>query len=193
MKRFKQTNGMYSLVFVVMAFLAAGIYFACSADDDFTSNYELETNASGTMPIAIESETDFSFTGVIVDRGSATFNQETLKNSGLVVYFTVEWDSGYTGNIKTPFSHARMSKFEGEESSLSSFDGIYKHVYTNLTCKSCSWDRSNNMVISYSYTDEKYYIYGNTTQLAGTSTCNKKETYTIDELKEHSMTDITDD
>ena len=64
MKRFKQTNGMYSLVFVVMAFLAAGIYFACSADDDFTSNYELETNAARQLSLAAETPSGPTYIGV---------------------------------------------------------------------------------------------------------------------------------
>ena len=38
MKPKQTTNGMYALLVVVAALLATGIYFACSADDDFATN-----------------------------------------------------------------------------------------------------------------------------------------------------------
>ena len=40
MKTKQTTNGMYALLVVVAAFLATGIYFACSADDDWEGDPE---------------------------------------------------------------------------------------------------------------------------------------------------------
>lgn len=49
MKTKQTTNGMYALLVVVAAFLATGIYFACSADDDFATDTDIQSYALRNM------------------------------------------------------------------------------------------------------------------------------------------------
>lgn len=54
MKTNKNINSMYALLLAAAVLLGGSIWFACSADDEFESNYEMETLAKGEMSLSPE-------------------------------------------------------------------------------------------------------------------------------------------
>ena len=54
MKTNKNINSMFALLLAAAVMVGGSIWFACSADDEFESNYEMETLAKGEMSLGAE-------------------------------------------------------------------------------------------------------------------------------------------
>ncbi len=93
----KQTvNGMYALLVVVAAFLSTGIYFACSADDDFASNYEMETFANHSLQMRLEPGGGGNEPGetLEVNEGSGSHTQKIDISDNFTANVTISWSKG---------------------------------------------------------------------------------------------------
>lgn len=195
MKTKQTTNGMYALLVVVAAFLATGIYFACSADDDFETNYEMETLANGLMKAGYEPETPEVFVGVIVNRGIATFTNEPVI-ADWRANFTVEWDSGYTGNMIQPFSHIYLSYLELNKDTAIYETDFMKRVYTRLTYNT-NWTYYKELAINYSCAEHIYERVWSSRynrwiwQDEGETTTRYTKKYSFSELQEHMIDSLT--
>ena len=52
----KNINGMYMLLLAAAVLVVGSIWFACSSDDEFESNYEMETLAEGSLSMNPEQQ-----------------------------------------------------------------------------------------------------------------------------------------
>ncbi len=163
MKTNKNTNSMYALLLAAAVMVGGSIWFACSADDEFESNYEMETLAKGEMSLSIEpGENDDYFMGVYLTHNIATFENENIMGDWTANHFTVEWSDGYTGNLCAD-SLRCVTWISNIECNTDDFTLEYPYVFLqncyNLTT-TCRWNRQNEFVLTYKFYYTRFYWDG---------------------------------
>lgn len=143
---------MFVLLIAVATCIAITIYASCSADDDY-DNYstgnELFTLADGEMSRG-EFNMPFSFVGISVTGNIATFNDYNVI-ADWSANFYLEWTTGYTGNIESPFSRLSISELEMSEDTFTYIVDYYmKRRYTNISA-TCTWNYFNEAEIVYRF------------------------------------------
>lgn len=98
MKTNKNTNSMYALLLAAAVLVGGSIWFACSADDEFESNYEMETLAKGEMSLSNENGTEI-FAGFYIDTIGLAQITEVDFLEDYKVDLLIGWDTGWTGNL----------------------------------------------------------------------------------------------
>lgn len=114
MKTNKNTNSMYALLLAAAVLVVGRIWYACSADDEFESNYEMETQAEGEMKLSLEPgsnnpypSVDKIYKNTCVRAKVDEVWQTSLSNSSssgwreyaFYIYYSFSGDSLYCGQV----------------------------------------------------------------------------------------------
>ena len=154
-------KGMYGLLIAAAVLAGGSIWFACSADDEFETNYELETLARPKLSssIEIDNNTPQFFQGILLTHNIANFDYEPIMGDWTANHFTIEWSDGYTGNIGADSIRCVTWMYNvnlNEETYTLDFPYYYKQYNSELKY-SCRWDYNNNLIITYKFKTNRYY------------------------------------
>lgn len=130
MKQKKKTPMLLLLCAAIAAIYGLMTYFACSADDEFESNYEMETLAEGDLRNDIlENGWPIGY-GKHIHAGNCTISNLTLDH-GVKTDIVIHWTDGYTGS-------------EAQNRSVISFEIMPPLDYPGYT-DSQEWDYSSGV------------------------------------------------
>lgn len=153
MKRTNKLKRMYALLVAVAACIGITIYASCSADEDYdgySSKNELFTLADGIMERGTEYNMPFSFIGIPVT-GNIAYIQNLTVLADWAATFYMEWTTGYTGNIVSPFSRLSMTELEMSEDTFTYIvEQTFKREFSNISA-TCKWNYLNEAEIVYRF------------------------------------------
>ena len=168
MKEYKE---MYALLLAAAVLVVGSIWFACSADDEFESNYEMETLAKGDLSLSNENPSDPVITdhyGIPVDAGGDTIHYDL--RSGVIMPIYTYWTRGFTGQHNPTGPNSEVYAIFGGTfdynaiDSLSYEHGSYYHYSGRayLQNMTCLWNSDTQLkyTIQYGIHWQKYSEWG---------------------------------
>ena len=168
----KQSKDMYALLLAAAVMVGGSIWFACSADDEFESNYEMETLAKGEMSLSAENPSDpvipIYHYGIPIDAGGDTIHQGL--RVGVIMPIYTYWTMGFTGIHNPTGPNSEVYAILGGNFDFNSIDslsyeyGSYFHYLGKVYLQniSCMWNSDTELkyTIQYGIHWRKYNNWG---------------------------------
>ena len=156
-------NGMYMQLLAAAVLVVGSIGFACSSDDEFESNYEMETLAQSEMDLSNENGTAL-FQGIYIeDDGFAWINHFEISEYSCINSYA-GWTKGWTGNTGvvphcSPYYVVTSvyDRYTGIDEKVKYDEGVNTIELYDLTEKTatCQWESDNKLHIYISFKGKK--------------------------------------
>lgn len=187
MKTKQTTNGMYALLVVVAAFLATGIYFACSADDDWEGDPEyLMTHAPMMTRAGVEGGDGGTGESLEVNAGSGSHTQTIDTSDDFTATVTISWEKGIasTTTLTSENSISDSVVYNSWGDTLFYCINYYFPNYNYIRNVEKDISAPNGVRVTYSkqlYVTYQIYHYSSQHELDHVETVtNKSITFTVD-------------
>ena len=195
MKQITKTPMLLLPCAVIVALIGTMTYFACSADDEFESNYEMETLAKGEMSLSNENGTEI-FAGFYIDTiGLAQITAVDFLDD-YKVDLLIGWDTGWTGNLYPNHANTYVNVTAlykgtnyGEVPDEIEREINYSHYIMENYVRSvnCEWKNDNKLHVIVKVYGYIYKVINGTKIFQNTGYWTDEITYEYSELEAHRI------